>query len=221
MKPETKQKLKKIFPPLGMRIIKTAVALFAAMVISDYALKPKLSNLDTISVCIFAVLSMQDSVKGTWKFVLERLLGNILGLSMGFLFLFVFTATKTSGINGDILNGNFVFYIFAAIGTLLTIYLCKAIKRASASVITIIVFLNIMFGATKHSPYLNGAYIVLQLAVGIAISVIINILLFPPKDKKDANKIADAAEVAGANESGGASETGANIATDNHSDKPV
>jgi len=184
MKPETKQKLKKIFPPLGMRIIKTALALFVAMIISDYALKPVLPNLNTNSVCVFAVLSMQDSVKGTWKFIFERILGNILGLSVGFLFLFLFTVTGTVGKNGEIIDGNFVFYAFIAFGTLLTIYLCKMINRTAVSAVTIIVFLGIMFGAAEINPYLNGAYTVLQLALGIIISVIINILLFPPKAKK-------------------------------------
>ena len=184
MKPEIKQKLKKIFPPLGMRIIKTALSLFIAMILTDYVFKLFLPDLDTTSVCVFAMLSVQDSVKGTWKFVFERFLGNILGLATGFLFLFLFSLTGTTGTDGSITSGNFVFYAFIAVGTMLTIYLCKIVDRASVSAITIIVFLNIMFGASVSRPYLNGAMIVIQLAIGIVVAVSINMLIMPPKGKK-------------------------------------
>ena len=188
MKPESKQKLKNIFPPLGMRILKTALSLFVAMIISDYFFKHllKLKDIDTNSVCVFAVLSVQDSVKGTRKFIFERLLGNVLGLAMGFLFLFLFTLSGTKGIKGDIINGNFVFFTFVAVGALITIYLCKMLRRVSASVITILVFLGIMFAAASDmNPYLKGAYNVLQMSIGIVIAVTINLLILPPKTKQD------------------------------------
>ena len=167
-----------------MRIIKTAIALVVAMVLSDYVLKLFLKDLDTNAVCVFAMLSVQDSVEGTWKFVLERFFGNVMGLASGFLFLFLFELTGTRGIEGDIISGNFVFYAFVALGTIVAIYLCKMIHRVSASVITIIVFLGIMFGASKDKPYLNAAYIVLQMVLGVIIAVTINLLIMRPKPKK-------------------------------------
>lgn len=167
-----------------MRIIKTAISLFIAMILSDYVFKLFLPALDTNSVCVFAMLSVQDSIKGTWKFVFERLLGNILGLAAGFLFLFIFSVTGTTGIDGHIINGNFVFYLFVALGSLVAIYLCKMIHRASASAVTIIVFLGIMFGASDPSPYFKGALIVIQMALGIVVAVSVNMLILPPRAKK-------------------------------------
>lgn len=192
MKPETKEKLKKIFPPLGMRIVKTAISLLVAMIISDHVFKRFLPVSDTIpvldtnSVCVFAVLSVQDSVKGTRKFIFERLLGNVMGLGMGFLFLFLFNLTGTHGIDGHITSGNFVFYAFVGVGALITIYLCKMLHRVSASVVTILVFLGIMFSAADSAnSYLKGAYTVLQMTLGIIVAVTINLLIMPPKSKKD------------------------------------
>jgi len=186
MTPETKEKLKKIFPPLGMRIVKTALALFVAMVISDYVFKRFMPDLNTNSVCVFAILSVQDSVRGTRRFIFERFLGNVLGLGMGFLFLLLFNLTGTKGIGGDVINGNFMFYAFIAVGSLITIYLCKVLHRVSASVITILVFLGIMFGAgSEMNQYLHGAYTVLQMTLGIVIAVAINLLIMPPKAKPE------------------------------------
>lgn len=177
-----------------MRIVKTALSLFVAMIISDHVFKrflpvgPAFPTLDTNSVCVFAVLSVQDSIKGTRKFIFERFLGNILGLGMGFLFLFLFNLTGTKGINGNIVNGNFVFYTFVAAGAIITIYLCKMMHRVSASVITILVFLGIMFSAADPAnSYLKGAYTVLQMTLGIIIAVTINLLIFPPKAPKEIN----------------------------------
>ncbi len=175
-----------------MRIVKTAISLFIAMILSDYLFKRFLPDLDTNSVCVFAMLSVQDSVKGTWKFVLERLFGNVLGMATGFLLLFLFSITGTTGTGGHIINGNFVFYVFVAAGTMLAIYLCKMIDRATVSAITIIVFLGIMFGASAPNPYLKGAMTAVQMAIGIAVAVTVNMLIMPPKAKK--NSAAPAAQ---------------------------
>lgn len=177
-------------PPLGMRIIKTALSLLIALILWDLVFARFFPDVSAASICVFAMLAVQDTVRGTWKFAFERMLGNLLGIIIGFLFMQLYL--WIAGFDIFILS-KISFYLLVAAGVLLCLYLCKALNRISVSIITLLVFINLMFAAMSTDPIISLGITVLQTFLGILIAMCVNLLIAPPK--KDADSSASVNEL--------------------------
>lgn len=167
-----------------MRIIKTALSLLIALILWDLVFSRFFPDVNAASICVFAMLAVQDTVRGTWKFAFERMLGNLLGIIVGFLFMQLYLWIE--GFDVYVLSKT-SFYLLMAAGVLLCLYLCKALNRIAVSIITLLVFINLMFAALSDSPMKTMGITILQTFLGIVIAMCVNLLIAPPKKEADSS----------------------------------
>ncbi|MCL2370872.1 MAG: TatD family nuclease-associated radical SAM protein [Firmicutes bacterium] len=172
-------------PKVGMRIIKTALAVLVTLLIIDFLLGRLILGRDwagSLNITIFAIIStvitMQSSVKETVKAARERIIGTLIGVVIGLAFLALAvlmfdTTPETVAV--------LVFYALLTIGTLLVIYLCKVIKFAIVSSLCVVVFISVMYAVNSNTPLVDAIWRVLGTIVGAIIAIVINAVVFPPK----------------------------------------
>lgn len=163
-----------VLPKLGMRIVKTALAILITLIITDLILRRafKIESFVSEYAAISAALTIQDSIRSSYKFAFERLFGTVIGAVIGAGFLAI-----------DLLCGKniFVLYALVSVGAVLVIYLCKVIKRVSASSLCVVVFLAVMFARSAANPYLRATIRVVETAIGAVVAILVNLLFFRPK----------------------------------------
>ena len=175
-------------PKLGMRIIKTALAVLATMLVCDLLLGRLILGrtwYEALSISTFAVIgaviTIQNSVRSTFKAALERSFGTLIGVLVGLLFLGFAILSFDRIYQGAAV---YIFYLLITAGTLIVIYLCKIIKFASASSLCVIVFVSVMFAVGSQTPLPDAAWRVTGTILGVVIAVAINLLIFPPTPER-------------------------------------
>jgi uncharacterized membrane protein YgaE (UPF0421/DUF939 family) len=168
---------------IGMRTIKTALAVFICMVlyqlIEDFG---HTSQFDAFLAVVAAIICMQDTMEKSVSSGYTRFFGTLIGafLGMGFLYLRVF------------FNNDYLFFAICAVGVVILITLCNFLKINNAIIIGCVVFLVIVMGQTVGSPFQNSVRRLLDTVVGIVIAVAINHFIHNPdvkgrtEDKDDA-----------------------------------
>lgn len=166
-----------ILPKIGMRIIKTALAVLITLLFTDLLFRRVLKIQQFVSVfaVVSAILTIQDSIKSSFSAALERCIGTMIGVAVGMLFLTI-----------DLLldKNIYAFYTFITVGTVLVIYGCKVVKKASASSLCVVVFIAVLFSRDEASPYLAAGVRILETLLGVVIALLVNVLVFPPKTQK-------------------------------------
>lgn len=178
-----------IFPKLGMRIIKTALAVLITMIISDWLLilllKDK-SAFDSSVAVVVAIFTIQDNTRNTIKFVGERFLGTILGSVLGVLLLILLVEIPMDNITQQVL-----FYLFSGLGMILVLYVCKMIKMLPLAGLAAFIFLAVIYNYT-HTPQYSSSYTrispymatigrIVETAIGLIIALLVNRFIKPVK----------------------------------------
>jgi uncharacterized membrane protein YgaE (UPF0421/DUF939 family) len=165
-------------PAIGMRTIKTAVA----VVISFFIFFPFWGNselhLGTLAIeigpfyaCIAAVICMQSSVEQSVKSGGARMIGTLIGGGVGLLVLTV-----------DAAAGNkILFALLLGLGIILTIWLCNLIQQPASCAIACIVCCCIMLSHSGQERYLFTLARISETFVGILVALAVNHLLLSPK----------------------------------------
>ncbi len=144
---------------IGLRIYKTALAIFLCVVISNFF------GISPFYPCIAAVISMESTVINSYKAGVNRMQGTIIGAILGLIF-------------STIRKGN-PFLI--SLGTIIIITFCNKFKLKKAIVISNTVFIAIMINLSAKTPLEYSFFRLLDTLLGIVISVLVNYLLFAPK----------------------------------------
>lgn len=152
------------FKKIGMRNIKTAIAVSISIIIAK-ALKMEYP----FYIAIAAIIAMQGTVESSFKAGLNRMIGTLIGALVGFI-----CATIKPG---DAL--------ISGIGIIFVIYLCNLVKRKESSSIGGVVFCAIMLNLKGGSALSYSINRILDTFVGIAVAVLINYFLMPPKNFQD------------------------------------
>lgn len=138
---------------LGMRNIKTGIAVFLATVVGCLGLIQ--TPIYTVSVCIF---SIKNTVKGSLDNSISRILGTLLGGFVGYLFALLF--------GGKILLTSF--------GVVLVIHLCKIFKIADSAGIASVTFAAILLGVGDADPLMYSTMRTIDTLVGVLIALLVN-----------------------------------------------
>lgn len=155
------------FPKIGMRIIKTAIAVFICFVIDMF----RTTSMPFYSA-IAAILCMQPDVKDSWKVAATRTIGTIIGGAYGVLLLMLLQAFNT--VNIPILH-----YTILTVALMPLIYITVLLKQKSATYITCVVFLSITITHIGDaSPYLFALSRVIDTLIGVFVSLGINAIPF-------------------------------------------
>lgn len=145
---------------IGMRNIKTAIAVLICILIS------KLLKMEyPFFVVIAAIVSMQNSVTGSYKVGRQRMLGTFIGALIGL-------------ICASIDPGN---AIIASLGIILVIYFCNKLKWQQSTSIACVVFIAIMLNIGSKNPLLYSFNRLLDTFIGINVALIVNHFIYPFK----------------------------------------
>ena len=156
-------------PKVGMRIIKSAVAVFFCFVI--YLLRGQ-QGVPFYSA-IAAVLCMQPYVSGSVKVALNRTLGTVIGGAAGMLILLVEQRFFPPG-------WLLLRYLLISAMIVVLIYVTVLIKKTTASYITCVVFMSITVShAMDVNPYLFALDRVIDTLIGIFVSLGVNAFRLP------------------------------------------
>ena len=159
-------------PPLGQRIVKTAVAVFLCLVF--YRLRGYRGETMSAEAAITAIICMQPYVEDTKEYSLNRLAGTLIGAMWGFLFLLIMPIFPALGQNP------FTLYPLMGLGVLISLYSAVAIRKPDTSSLAAIVFVCVVIAYPDIEHPLDQAFHrVLDVLVGTAIAVGVNIFRLP------------------------------------------
>ncbi len=150
---------------IGMRNIKTALAVLAVLVL--YRL---LHRETAMLAATAAVICMQDSVQKTLRSGLNRLVGTCAGALIGMLLLY----------SRQALGGSYLSLLFAPLGIVLIIWFCNFIHKPEATVISCIVLLMIVLEQSAQDPFYYSINRMLDTLFGIVVAYIINRFICNP-----------------------------------------
>lgn len=153
---------------IGMRNIKTALSVFICIIVL------RLFRFEyPFYACIASVICTQNSISGSFTMGKNRIIGTMIGATIGFLFSLVS------------LDNAFLCFI----GIICVIHCCNITKVRESATIACIVFLAIMTNLKAVTPFMYSIYRIFETFIGITVAVILNYLLNPPNYFSKVNNI--------------------------------
>lgn len=159
-------------PPIGQRIVKTAVAVFITLAV--YALFGYRGESMPNEAAITAIICVQPYVRDTRDFALSRLLGSLIGSFWGLAYLALLLVFPGLGRNLLLL------YTSMALGVLLSLYSSVLLHRADAASLAAIVFICIVVTFPEISqPLEQSLSRIVGVLLGTAASIAVNLFRLP------------------------------------------
>lgn len=158
-------------PKIGLRTIKTSLSVFLCL-----ALLPN----EPFFACLTAVFCIQDTVENSFKMGKNRCIGTIVGAIIGLIVLFIFKSI-TYNINSMFLK-KLIIYFFIALGIIIVIYSNNLfLKMPGAINVACIAFLAVTTTHAFGTPVYYAINRTFETLCGIAIAIVVNISINPPK----------------------------------------
>ena len=154
-------------PKPGFRNIKTALSVFLCILVFELT-----GRSNPLIACSAAIICMKETVYYSYKKGADRLIGTLLGGIVGLAFLLI---------KNSLLPVLATQSVIAGLGVFVVIYLCNLLNKSDTAVISSIVFLAIVVGASDTSPFLYALNRVIDTFVGIIIALVVNKAIHPMK----------------------------------------
>lgn len=173
---ERKQMENVKLPKIGLRIIKTVVAVFLCFVISEL----RQESIPFYSA-ISAILCMQPDIANSLKVGLSRTVGTCIGGLFGLGVLILEKAFLP-------INLIFVQYFIVSICLIPLIYLTVILHQTASTYITCVVFLSITIAhGADVTPHIFAINRMLDTFIGIFVSLGINIIWRAKKERQNSD----------------------------------
>ncbi|WP_296646580.1 FUSC family protein [Romboutsia sp. 13368] len=143
---------------IGMRTIKTGIAVAVCTLLARYLVH------NPMYAGVGCVVSVQDTVKGSFKLGFNRVLGTFIGGLVGFLCVLINPGNP----------------IIAGLGIMASIYICTTLDIKSGIVVSAVTFLLVHLGIIDSTPAHYAISRVIDTSVGVAIGIVINYILARP-----------------------------------------
>lgn len=166
---------RKLFAPPGARIFKSGLAVMLCLGM-QLALEPLLGQGGIFYALIASVICMQHDVRETLSTGVSRMVGTLVGAVFGYLFLLLFESVA-------IPYARYIEIAVIPLVMILAAWLCVTMRFPSAVSICCVVFLGIAVDYQKTAAD-AALYVVTrtaQTALGIAVAMLVNHFVFPPK----------------------------------------
>lgn len=144
---------------IGMRSIKTGIAVLACLFIYTYT-----PLNDPVLAVIVAIASIQNSIDDSVTFGKNRIIGTILGTILGIAYK-------------QIAQHNL---FFIAIGVIILITLLNKLNQSKSILIAMAVFVSIITGAVSGNSIIYGLNKFINTMLGITVGFLINYFIKPP-----------------------------------------
>lgn len=153
---------------IGLRNAKTGLAICICVIIAS------LLHLEyPFYAAIATIISMENSVTNSFTAGKHRTMGTFVGAIVGAGFAMIEPGNA----------------VYCAIGVILVIYVCNLLKWNKSISIGCIVFLAIMLNLQPgESPIFYGINRITDTLIGIAVAVVVNLVVFPPKHEAGLEK---------------------------------
>ncbi len=153
------------FPPLGLRIIKTAAAVFICLVIYILRGYRGMASQSTIAAIICMQPYDKDSMRAAWNRIIGTVMGGIWGL------LFLLLMQYAPHINSNML----LVYLFMTIGVAAVLYTCVALRISDSASLAAIVFLCVIITYPDVEAPLQQTFDrIFDTIIGVCVAVIVN-----------------------------------------------
>lgn len=161
---------KLVLPPIGHRIIKTAVAVFVCLLI--HMLSGYRGSASTAAVA--AIICMQPYDNDSKAYAIDRVIGTVLGSAWGFIYLLLIWAVPS------LAEYMLAAYFIIALFVMLSIYSAVLIKKSSIAAMAAIVFLGMVVSLPEVAVTLRDALETLVYTlIGTAVAVFVNVYHLP------------------------------------------
>ncbi len=164
-----------VIPKIGMRMIKSAIAVFICFLI--HMLRG--AEGDPFYSIIATILCMQPQVENSRKVAYNRVVGTLVGAAVGTVIL---------AIEQNIIPYQWLIvrYIVIAFSIIPTIYITLLLKKPTASYISCVVLMSITIVHSTDASLLDFVYNrVLETIIGILVSLCVNVIQLPRKREND------------------------------------
>lgn len=151
-------------PKIGMRTIKTAIAVAICITILQF-----FDGTTAFFAATAAIFSLQSNMATSWKLGFSRWIGTDIGAVIGFLFSFI------------PLTNPLVRTLVISFGIILIIYITTLIKQDLAVFIACLVFLAIMTNLKDGHPGTYALTRTLETGLGVIVSILVNKYIAPLK----------------------------------------
>lgn len=165
--------MKITFPKIGLRTIKTAIAVFLCLLLFPN---------EPFFACMTSIFCVQDTVSNSINMAINRGLGTMLGAIIGLTFL-ILCRFFTFEIDTYPIS-KLLVYITIALGIIVVIYICNLIKRPGAINISCIAFLAVTTIHAFTDPIFYATNRIIETLFGIFIGLLVNKLILPPNSNK-------------------------------------
>jgi uncharacterized membrane protein YgaE (UPF0421/DUF939 family) len=170
-------------PKVGMRIVKTALAIVITLSLTDVVLRSLFGiffsdDFLSVSIAVVAcIVVMQDTIKGTLRASKERIEATAIGSGIGVIMMGVLLLFEREEWHDF---QRFLFYILSGFGSMLVIYVCMIIKGRSLTSLSVIVYIAVLFAYTNEYPIAYAGIRLLETFVGIGVTIAVNVIIAPP-----------------------------------------
>jgi hydroxymethylpyrimidine pyrophosphatase-like HAD family hydrolase len=150
------------FPPIGMRIIKSAVAVFFTLILTE--LRP---HGIPIYAAIAAIICIQNSSSDSLMSGINRIIGTFTGACFGLLTLLLIRHVS-------VLSTGPLHTLLISVIIIFILYVTILLKQPASSSLTCVIFLGIVFSSDEQLPQFAAINRLIDTLVGIIISYLIN-----------------------------------------------
>ena len=170
-----KQQHRHGFPPLGQRIVKTAIAVLLCLLF--YYLRGRWGETMPAEAMITAIICLQPYLEDTKSFALNRLAGTLIGGFWGLVFLLIASLTGIESIP-------LLTLAVMSAGLLPTLYSTILLRLPDTSCLAAIVYLCVVVSYPDITePLGSAAERVIGVLVGTAAAILVNVVRLP-RDKR-------------------------------------
>lgn len=167
---EKRTEIKKYVPPIGMRLIKTGIAVFLCFCVNMLR-----GDADVVFYShIAAIYCMQDSVAETKKNAVNRAVATTVGALCGLVTLLLFPSLAIETMTERLMHG-----VVISMMVIFVIYTTVVIKQRDTAYFANVVYLSIVINNITNNPYLFAWNRFLDTMIGIVIALLVNSARLP------------------------------------------
>ena len=172
-----KEKINKTFPRIGLRIMKSAIAVELCFLVSFIR-----GNSGIVFYSQLAALwCIQVYVQNSRNNAIQRIIGTVIGAVYGLIFLLLNREIVKSDLEHEVVNSIIISIMLVAV-----LYTTVIIRKKQASYFSCVVFLSIVVNHMSDvNPYLFVWNRFLDTVIGIVIGIGVNCFSLPKDKRKD------------------------------------